>query len=253
MKLSIVTVVRNDRSGLLATHASLVGQRFEEFQWILIDGESTDGTAELCRQMIRDGKAEGISEPDNGVYDAMNKSFRFATGDYLLFLNAGDVLASADVLEKLVNVIDQLRVPRLICADYILRMENGLEIYRRWDPKKRWYTQPTSHQAMLFPRGQLFDVMHDTTLRIKGDYKVYSHILTHYGPEVHADVAVSVFAHGGLSSARPWLAAKEHWRVDRKVRSRSIPFAMLVQVRCLASVVARALINRFPRRQGAGK
>ena len=97
--LSIVTVVRNDRAGLAATAASIAGQRWADLEWIVIDGASTDGTRDLL-DAIEPRPAHAVSEPDRGIYDAMNKGWAAASGEWVLFLNAGDTLCSEATLAE---------------------------------------------------------------------------------------------------------------------------------------------------------
>jgi glycosyltransferase involved in cell wall biosynthesis len=87
--VSVVTVVRNDREGLLKTLASVVSQDFHGIEYVVVDGASTDGTAALIEEETAK-ITRWISEPDHGVYDAMNKGWRLATGDWVVFLNAAD-------------------------------------------------------------------------------------------------------------------------------------------------------------------
>jgi glycosyltransferase involved in cell wall biosynthesis len=96
-RFCIVTVVRNDLAGLQRTWASLEVQTCADFEWIVVDGASTDGTAEWLNA-LDDGRLSWTSEPDHGTYDAMNKGMSSTTGALVQFLNAGDVLASPEVL-----------------------------------------------------------------------------------------------------------------------------------------------------------
>lgn len=97
-RFSVITVTRNDLPGLRRTWASLATQTFGNFEWVVVDGASTDGTAEWLGSLV-DPRVKWISEPDCGIYDAMNKGLRIAEGALLQFLNASDCLASIDVLE----------------------------------------------------------------------------------------------------------------------------------------------------------
>src|SRR5512145_2921227 len=97
--LSIVTVCRNDRPGLERTLASIRCQRWPDFELELVDGASTDGTADVVRA-LPDAWIHATSEPDRGIYDAQNKGWRRARGTWCLFLNAGDTLAADDVLAR---------------------------------------------------------------------------------------------------------------------------------------------------------
>ncbi|MDO5332354.1 MAG: glycosyltransferase family 2 protein, partial [Bacillota bacterium] len=98
MKLSIITVNLNNCDGLKKTIESVIAQTFTDFEWIVIDGGSTDGSKELIEQNSGN-LAYWISEKDNGVYNAMNKGVYHAAGSYILFLNSGDYLTDNSVLE----------------------------------------------------------------------------------------------------------------------------------------------------------
>lgn len=104
MKLSIITVNKDNLSGLGRTIDSVVSQTSDDFEWIVIDGASTDGSRDLIASHS-DKIDYWVSEPDSGIYNAMNKGIKAATGDYVLFLNSGDCLASDDVVET-VNKLD---------------------------------------------------------------------------------------------------------------------------------------------------
>jgi len=123
MKLSIITINRNNAEGLQKTIESVVSQTFTDFEYIIVDGASTDGSlahfsspegGKLCEVISKEkgfhdcnwhtpyGEVKGgfISEPDSGIYNAMNKGIQKATGEYLLFLNSGDWLYNKDVLKE---------------------------------------------------------------------------------------------------------------------------------------------------------
>lgn len=99
MKLSIITINYNNRSGLQKTRDSVIVQSFRDFEWIVIDGGSTDGSKELIEQNP-EHLSYWVSEPDTGIYNAMNKGIRQAHGEYLLFLNSGDSLCCDDIVES---------------------------------------------------------------------------------------------------------------------------------------------------------
>ena len=99
MRISIITINYNNRQGLQKTIDSVLQQSFRDYEWIVIDGGSQDGS----RQLIEENKshfAYCVSEPDKGIYNAMNKGLYHAKGDYVFFLNSGDVIAANDVLAQ---------------------------------------------------------------------------------------------------------------------------------------------------------
>jgi len=104
MKLSIVTINYNNREGLIRTLKSTAMQTCRDFEHILVDGASTDGSVEVIREYASGREnVKWISEPDSGIYNAMNKGTRMASGEYLLFLNSGDDLCSNVVVGEFVN------------------------------------------------------------------------------------------------------------------------------------------------------
>lgn len=100
MKLSIITINRNDVKGLEKTILSVLAQNSRNFEYIIIDGASTDGSKELIERIAISDKrlSYWCSEPDSGIYNAMNKGIKQAKGDYCLFLNSGDYLFSDEVI-----------------------------------------------------------------------------------------------------------------------------------------------------------
>lgn len=99
MLLSIITINYNNREGLRKTIDSVVAQTFKDLEWIVIDGGSTDGSRELIEKFA-DHFSYWVSEPDKGVYNAMNKGIQVAKGEYLQFLNSGDWLYDETSLER---------------------------------------------------------------------------------------------------------------------------------------------------------
>src|SRR5690606_105779 len=97
MKISIITINLNNRAGLKATMASVLEQTYAHVEYLVVDGGSTDGSVDVITSHA-DRLAYWVSEPDRGVYHAMNKGIERATGEYLLFLNSGDRLMEPETL-----------------------------------------------------------------------------------------------------------------------------------------------------------
>lgn len=104
MKLSVITINLNNKAGLQQTMNSILAQTCKEFEWIVVDGGSIDGSKELIEQ-YREHISWWCSEPDTGIYNAMNKGVRHSTGEYLLFLNSADYLFDKDVLYKVIPLL----------------------------------------------------------------------------------------------------------------------------------------------------
>ena len=102
MKLSIITINLNNLEGLKKTYESIVCQTFTDYEWLVIDGGSTDGSREFIEQH-QEKLAYWCSEPDSGIYNAMNKGIQEAKGEYINFKKSGDYLASKDALTRVVG------------------------------------------------------------------------------------------------------------------------------------------------------
>ena len=113
-KFSIITVTYNAEAVLEDTIQSVISQTYHHVEYILVDGASKDGTLSIIDR-YRDRITRIVSEPDKGLYDAMNKGIRLATGDYLCFLNAGDSFHEDDTLQQMVRSISGNELPDVLC------------------------------------------------------------------------------------------------------------------------------------------
>ena len=112
MKVSIITVCRNSAKTLPTAIESVLGQRDVELEYIVVDGASTDGTTDLLKEyeLKFNGRMRWISEPDKGMYDAVNKGIKMATGDIVGILNADDVLSSDETLAHIASAFEPQKV-----------------------------------------------------------------------------------------------------------------------------------------------
>ena len=106
MKISVITITFNAEQFLRETMQSVLGQSYTNIEYIIVDGKSTDGTVEIIKSFEGGMKAKSIefrwiSEPDSGLYDAMNKGLRMATGDFVWFVNAGDRIFDGTIASSL--------------------------------------------------------------------------------------------------------------------------------------------------------
>lgn len=141
-RVSIVTVVRNDAPGLARTLASVAAQDYANRQMVVIDGGSTDGTLETLRQHATVIDI-WVSEPDEGIYHAMNKGVALADGEWLLFMNAGDEFAGADALSSAVAVTDP--GVDVVYSDWIYREDSALA-------KADFDRMNIRHQSVLYSK-----------------------------------------------------------------------------------------------------
>ncbi|MGO8693357.1 MAG: glycosyltransferase family 2 protein [Rectinemataceae bacterium] len=166
--LSVVTVVRNDAAGLERTMASVAEQTRPGIEYIVVDGASTDGTLEAIRRRA-DLVDAWISEPDGGIYAAMNKGAAMASGDYVLFMNAGDRFYAAETVEK---IFEPRPRTELLWGDCVIEKSGGGEEYDcARDVLRHLHRQMTvSHQSLFTRRSALLARPYDESLRIAADY-----------------------------------------------------------------------------------
>lgn len=199
--ISIITVNYNNYEGLKKTINSVVSQVSADIQFIVIDGGSDDGSLSLLTT-YNDHLYYWISEPDKGIYQAMNKGIKVASGDYILFLNSGDVLHQNDV------VIQSLAL-----------MKDGLDIYygdiiydeihmrnRRSFPRKLnfafFYNENISHQASFIKRG-LFTTIgsYNEENKIVSDWEFFTYAICKCGATyMHLDLIITDYDATGISS-----------------------------------------------------
>ena len=149
MKISIITVTYNAASVLKRTLDSVKAQSWQQIEHLIIDGASKDETISMAETYKAQCLYEVVilSEPDKGLYDAMNKGLRLATGDYLVFLNAGDTLHAANTLETIVSSAQPL--PGVLYGDTAITDEQGKFLHlRRLRPPKK-LTWKSFRQGML--------------------------------------------------------------------------------------------------------
>jgi glycosyltransferase involved in cell wall biosynthesis len=217
--LSIITVCRNEVSRIQRTVDSVRGQSDAGFEWIVVDGASTDGTVDLLRRHVPP-ISRLISEPDRGLYDAMNKGILAARGTYVLFLNAGDQLDGAEVVRAF---IAQAFSGDLIIGNLRVLMPDGTEHHRKSGDaaldRDRLYWRSYPHPA-TFIRRSLFARfgLYDATFRISADWEFFARLVARHGITGFAwDHDVAIFTNDGIS-ARPenrTLMLKEKRRIHK--------------------------------------
>ena len=126
MRLSIITINRNNAEGLEKTVKSVAAQTYKEFEYVVIDGASTDGSVEVIKLHESEfAHLRWVSEPDKGIYNAMNKGLRMATGDYIQILNSADCLASEDVTERMLAALEKLGAPSILYGNMVKCFPDG--------------------------------------------------------------------------------------------------------------------------------
>jgi glycosyltransferase involved in cell wall biosynthesis len=200
MLVSIITVNLNDRVGLERTCASVFKQSFTDYEHIIIDGASVDGSLDYI-ETHSDKFSYWISEPDSGVYCAMNKGIRQAKGKYLLFLNSGDVFFCNNSLQ---NVSKDLYSVDFIYSN--INVKDNFKEYINKPPKilsfRYLYDNVPPHQA-TFIRREVFKKFgyYDESLKIVADWKFFLLAVCKYNATyLYLDKTFTTFYIGGIST-----------------------------------------------------
>lgn len=220
MKLSIITINRNNKDGLEKTIRSVIAQTCRDYEYIVIDGASTDGSADIIRQYEKKISC-WISEPDQGIYNAMNKGILQAHGDYCIFMNSGDCFHDPDVIARFESYFNHRNA---IVVGRITYLDDPVG----WCPDtrqtfRRYWGNHLPHQAS-FIRRDLFEHigLYSENYKIASDFCFFfKAILIEKATILVIDSPVAVQESKGISSvARKLLEAEKllflknelHWK-----------------------------------------
>lgn len=261
MILSIITINRNNAAGLEKTMRSVLSQTYKDIEYIIVDGASTDNSVEVIRSLTPNpspsGEGKGvrllwISEPDKGIYNAMNKGIRKATGDYIQILNSGDCLAADDVVERMAAALTadngqqttEPSLPSIFYGNMIKCFPDGRRVQDKCFAGQEisflgMYTGTLNHSPAYIKRS-LFEKYgyYDESLKIVSDWKWYLQAIvlgktTDCGQRTaepilaseirYVDIDVTLFDMTGISETNKELDKKER----RKVLEELVPKAIL--------------------------
>lgn len=209
MTLSIVTINFNNLEGLRKTTESVLSQTWHDFEWIIIDGGSTDGSKELIEETAKKLASSDFNplsywccESDNGIFNALNKGTQKASGQYVNFLNSGDVYTGQDVLERVFK--DKAFDCDVIYGDW-QDIANG-KLLNKWSSGnpltlKQELLQCTCHQALFINTEKLKKDPYDETYKMMADWRKNIEWLIQGKTFVHVPVIVCYYDLTGVSSS----------------------------------------------------
>ena len=253
MKLSIITINRNNAEGLEKTLRSVAAQSFREFEYIVIDGASTDGSVEVIKKYeAQFAHLKWVSEPDRGIYNAMNKGLRMATGDYIQILNSGDCLASNDILERMLAALEEAGNPSILYGNMVKCFLDGRKMVDKCFAGQEitmlgMYTGTLNHDP-AYVRRDLFEKYgyYDESLKIVSDWKWYMQAIILGGEKPqYVDLDVTLFDMTGISENAD---SKEMIRKEREtVLKQLIPNVYLIDyIRFSEDIHMMQRIHRYP-------
>ena len=219
-KFSIITVTYNAGAVLEDTIQSVITQTYRNVEYIIVDGGSKDHTLDIINR-YREHIHTLVSEPDKGLYDAMNKGIRLATGDYLCFLNAGDELHEDDTLQLMVHSITGTELPDVLYGETAIVDEEGhfLRMRRLSAPENlNWKSfkdgMLVCHQA-FFPRRELAEP-YDLRYRFSADFDWCIRIMKKARTLHNTHLTIIDYLEEGMTTRNQKASLKERFRIMAK-------------------------------------
>ena len=205
MKVTVVTAVLNDAGHIEQTILSVISQTDIEIEYIIVDGGSKDGTLELIGK-YKDKISLFISEPDRGVYDAMNKGIKYSTGDFVYFLNSGDVLLNPSILSKI--KLEELKEKNAIIYGNVVVAYGNIEALEKPRPffnsKMKFKGIGICHQSMFFPGELIRNEKYDLSYNIAADYDLAYRLWRKGTVFLYKDITIAKYDWGKGISSNPY-------------------------------------------------
>lgn len=244
-KFSIITISFNEEKFIENTVESIINQKYSNIEYIIIDGGSSDRTIEILKK-YEEYINYCISEKDNGIYDAMNKGIEKATGDYIIFMNAGDTFFNEEVL-KLVNKEIQESKSDFVYGN---AMEFDPESSNHFFKPARsiqylWYGMFAHHQSMFYNNHIIkkHNLKYNIKYRIAADYDFTYRFLNLTRSVTKLNYTIAVFLRGGLSNQNYFLGNREQWQIKKDIGDFNIFFQSFIM---LLKMVAYIIKNILP-------
>lgn len=214
MRYSIITVNYNNKEGLRKTVLSVISQTYQDYEYIVIDGGSTDGSVDILKE-FNNKISYWVSEPDKGIYNAMNKGIRHAQGDYLNFMNSGDCFYDNHVLEYTLPYL----TADIVYGKLYYYNFNERSVYLKDNPNMfHFYNNTLNHQSSFISKKLFSDTLYDEKYKIVSDWKFFIEKLIFQNCSFAVmPVKVALFEGGGISDTDRELDAKERKDVLEKM------------------------------------
>lgn len=215
MKISVITVSYNAEARIERTILSVINQTYSDFEYIIIDGGSSDGTKSIIEK-YNSHIDFWVSEPDNGIYHAMNKGVQHAKGDFCIFMNAGDMFFNSTVLARISGHLDLSY--SIITGNQVYLHPNGkfAKYGKAWIEvtKKRLFSDSLFHQASFIKKSDLVTTPYDESLTMVSDWKLALELLiVQKKLYKRADIIVDFFFEDGVTNTHREQGKKERQAV----------------------------------------
>ena len=213
---TIITVVLNAKKDLETTLKSVQDQSFEDYEYIVVDGGSIDGSLNLIKGAQ---VSTWISEPDKGLYDAMNKGVKIATGQWILFMNAGDVFYDNTILSRLADQLNKNNKMDVIYGDTEIIYMSGFKRLSRANQENRnlWQGMNFCHQSTFVTRSILMSYPFNLEYKYGADFNLFLTLKREEFRFCHVPFSISRVINNGLADLNRIAVIKEWEKIARKV------------------------------------
>ncbi|MBO4870433.1 MAG: glycosyltransferase [Muribaculaceae bacterium] len=204
-KVTIITVCYNVKEALSKTVESVLGQDYQNLEYIIIDGQSTDGTSDYLKSLPAD-RIKWISEPDGGIYDAMNKGVKMATGQWILFMNAADTFVDS-------SIVSQVFANDTSDAEIIYGAVQKNGVVKQAEPVHNSHRMFFCHQCVFTRDYLLRDNPFDTHYKMSADFKFFKQMVLQKRRFLKTDIAIANFDTSGISNSSRAAGVAENIRI----------------------------------------
>lgn len=238
MKISIVTIVLNDKNNIERTIQSVLAQDIE-FEYVIIDGGSTDDTLDVIEK-YKDKINILVSEPDTGIYNAMNKAIDLVNGEWVCFMNSGDMFFDSNVLKKILpNLDDNVDIVygdqevRYISKSKILKADKNI--------KDIWKGMVFSHQSCFVKKDILKQYRFNESNRITADYELFNILYKANKRFKYIPMIVASVSTGGVSDIKRIDSIVSRWNIIDKNFGLNIYYLKLIILEMIKSYIKKIL------------
>ena len=269
MKISIITIVFNDVYNISSTLDSVIEQSYKNIEYIIIDGNSTDGTNELIQKKIKEnsiplnqsnpsstlyleyereekGKKihfKYLSQKDNGIYDAMNKGLKLCSGEWCNFMNSGDRFYNKTCIEELFKAYKNSNSKaQIIYGDSQILLDSNHSKILKSRTKKHKYKHHFIHQGAFIDSNLMKEYKYDTSFKIAGDTDFFTRAYNNGIKFMHFDIVIASFNINGISSNLSFTMFKEDCKIGFKYNKL---FPLIHTLKYIFWIIPRVLIRNI--------
>lgn len=227
MKFSIITVCYNSKTTIRDTIESVLSQNYLNIEYIIIDGESNDGTLGIIQE-YKDRIDVVISESDKGIYDAMNKGVRAASGDYVGILNSDDIFAHSHVISEVASILSEKKVDAIYGDLVLVNRQDTSRVVRSYSSKhfKKWkirFGLMLPHPT-FYAKRNLFDEFgfYKLNYRVSADFELIARFICNGITYLRNPNVMVKMRQGGISSNGLWWRIHQNFEIVRACKENGI-------------------------------